>query len=181
MTTETKGLQSLFVDGLKDIYYAENKILKALPKMAEAAYTQEVTDAFEKHFGETEAQVERLVSVFEMIGEEAKGKECPAIDGILAEGEEIMEAYEGTEAIDAGLVAAAQAVEHYEMARYGTLVAWAGLLGFEDAAELLQTTLDEESATDEALTELADGGGINEAALGEDDDEADVEVVSANS
>lgn len=179
MTTETQGLQRLFVDGLKDIYYAENKILKALPKMAEAAYTQDVTDAFEKHFTETEAQVQRLDSVFEMIGEEAKGKECPAIDGILAEGEEIMEEYEGTEAIDAGLVAAAQAVEHYEIARYGTLVAWAGILGLMDASAILQTTLDEETATDEALTELADGG-INEAALDEEEDETDVEVVSAN-
>ena len=166
MATETKGLESLFLDGLKDIYYAENKILKALPKMAEAAYTDEVTAAFEKHLTETEGQVARLNSVFEILGEEAKGKECPAIDGIIAEGEEILEQYEGTPAIDAGLVAAAQAVEHYEIARYGTLVAWAGILGMQDAAELLQATLDEEMATDEALTELADGG-VNEAAFEE--------------
>ena len=164
MATETKGLESLFLDGLKDIYYAENKILKALPKMAEGAYTDEVTAAFEKHLTETEGQVARLNSVFEILGEEAKGKECPAIDGIIAEGEEILEEYEGTPAIDAGLVAAAQAVEHYEIARYGTLVAWAGILGMQDAAELLQATLDEEMATDEALTELADGG-VNEAAF----------------
>jgi len=147
--------------------------------MAEAAFTQDVTDAFEKHFTETEAQVERLNSVFEMIGEEAKGKECPAIDGILAEGEEIMEKYEGTEALDAGLVAAAHAVENYEITRYSTLIAWAELLGFEEAAEVLQTTLDEETATDEALTELADGG-INEAALGDEEDDDTVDVVSAN-
>ena len=170
MATETKGLESLFLDGLKDIYYAENKILKALPKMAESAYTDEVTAAFEKHQTETEGQIERLNMVFEILGEEAKGKECPAIDGIIAEGEEILEEYEGTAAIDAGLVAAAQAVEHYEIARYGTLVAWAGILGMPDAAELLQATLDEEAATDEALTELAEGG-VNEAAFEQEPEE----------
>jgi ferritin-like metal-binding protein YciE len=171
MATASKGLEALFLDGLKDLFYAENKILKALPKMAEGAYTEEVTAAFEKHLTETEEQVERLNSVFEILGEEAKGKECPAIDGIIAEGEEILEEYEGTPAIDAGLVASAQAVEHYEIARYGTLVAWAGILGLDDAVELLQTTLDEETATDEALTELADGG-INEAAFEQEEEEA---------
>ena len=121
MATQQNALQNLFLDGLKDLYYAENEILKALPKMAEGAYTDEVTAAFEKHQMETEAQVERLNQVFEILGEEAKGKECPAIDGIIAEGAEILERYEGTAAVDAGLVAAAQAVEHYEIARYGTL------------------------------------------------------------
>ncbi|RLP24003.1 ferritin-like domain-containing protein [Mesorhizobium sp. YM1C-6-2] len=169
------GLQTLFLDGLKDIYYAENQILKALPKMAEAVATQEVTDAFEKHLSETEAQVERLKQVFEILGQEPKGKECPAIDGIIAEGEEIIEQHEGTAAIDAGLVAAAQAVEHYEIARYGALVAWAGVLELSDAAEILQVTLEEEEATDEALTELADGG-VNQAALGESEvEEEDAE------
>jgi ferritin-like metal-binding protein YciE len=168
MPTNNSGLQTLFLDGLKDIYYAENQILKALPKMAEAAATQEVTDAFERHLSETEAQVERLKQVFEILGEEPKGKECPAIDGIIAEGEEIIEQHEGTAAIDAGLVAAAQAVEHYEIARYGTLIAWAGVLELSEAAEILQATLEEEEATDGALTELADGG-VNEAALGESD------------
>ena len=168
MATESKGLQNLFLDGLKDIYYAENKILKALPKMAEGAQSEEATSAFEKHLVETEGQVERLKQVFEIIGESAQGKECPAIDGVLEEGEEILKEYEGTPAIDAGLVAAAQAVEHYEIARYGTLVAWAGVLGLTDAADLLQETLDEELATDEALTELADGG-VNEAALEEEE------------
>jgi ferritin-like metal-binding protein YciE len=167
-------LESLFLGGLKDIYYAEDKILKALPKMAEAAHTEEVADAFEKHLAETEAQVERLNSVFEIIGEEPTGKECPAIDGIIKEGEEIIEEYEGKPAIDAGLVAAAQAVEHYEIACYGTLVAWAGLLGMTDAAEILQATLEEETATDEALTELADSG-VNEAAM-EDDEESESEA-----
>ena len=174
MAAETMGLQNLFLDGLKDIYYAENKILKALPTMIEGAYTEEVTAAFEKHQTETEGQVERLNEVFEMLGESPRGKECPAIDGILAEGEEILEEYEATPAVDAGLVAAAQAVEHYEIARYGTLVAWASVLGMTDAAQLLQATLDEEVATDEALTELAEGG-VNEAALEEegDDESAD--------
>jgi ferritin-like metal-binding protein YciE len=171
------GLQTLFLDALKDIYYAENQILKALPKMAEAAATEEVEAAFEKHLSETEAQVERLKQVFEILGEEPKGKECPAIDGIIAEGEEIIEQHEGTAAIDAGLVAAAQAVEHYEIARYGTLVAWAGVLELSDAADILQATLDEEEATDEALTELADGG-VNEAALSESDVEEDDETDS---
>ena len=169
MATESKGLDKLFLDGLKDIYYAENQIAKALPKMAEGAQAEEVTAAFEKHLGETEGQIERLSQVFEILGEEPKGKQCPAIDGILEEGEEILSEYEGEAAIDAGLIAAAQAVEHYEIARYGTLVSWATLLGLTDVAELLQETLDEETATDEALTELADGG-INEAAM--DDAEA---------
>lgn len=167
MATETKGLKSLFTDGLKDIYYAENKILKALPKMAEGAQSEAVTAAFEKHLTETEGQIERLRSVFKILGEEAAGKKCPAIEGILEEGEEILKEYEGTPAIDAGLVAAAQAVEHYEIARYGTLVAWADVLGMPDASELLQITLDEEISTDEALTELSEDG-VNEAAAEEE-------------
>jgi ferritin-like metal-binding protein YciE len=173
MATQPNALQNLFLAGLKDLYYAENEILKALPKMAEGAYTNEVTAAFEKHQMETEAQVDRLNQVFEILGVEATGKECPAIDGIIAEGEEILGQYEGTAAVDAGLVAAAQAVEHYEIARYGTLVAWAGVLGITNAAELLQATLDEEEATDEALSELAEGGVNDAAAGGEEEDEED--------
>lgn len=173
MADQAKGLQNLFLNGLKDIYYAENKIMQALPKMAKGAYTEEVTDAFELHLSETENQVQRLEQVFEMLGETPKGKECPAIDGIVAEGEEILEQYEGTAAVDAGLVAAAQAVEHYEIARYGTLVAWAESLGLSEAAELLQATLEEEEATDEALTALAEGG-VNDAAL--EDEEGDEET-----
>lgn len=175
MATQPNALQNLFLAGLKDLYYTENEILKALPKMAEGAYTDEVTAAFEKHQMETEAQVDRLNQVFEILGVEAKGKECPAIDGIIAEGEEILGQYEGTAAVDAGLVAAAQAVEHYEIARYGTLVAWAGVLGITNAAELLQATLDEEEATDEALSELAEGGVNDAAAGGEEEDEEDEE------
>ena len=163
-TAASKGLEDLFLDGLKDIYYAEKKILKALPKMAKGAMSEEVAAAFEKHLAETEGQVERLEEVFEILGKPARGKTCPAIDGIIEEGSEILEEYKGSPAIDAGLVAAAQAVEHYEIGRYGTLVSWAEQLGYVDAAGILQATLDEEEATDEALSALAQGG-VNEAAM----------------
>jgi ferritin-like metal-binding protein YciE len=154
-----KGLEDLFLDGLKDIYYAEKKILKALPKMAKGAESEEVTAAFEKHRMETEGQVDRLEQVFELIGQSARGKTCPAIDGILDE-------YQGAPALDAGLVGAAQAVEHYEIARYGTLIAWAEELGKGDVVDLLNATLEEEVATDEALSKLGEGG-VNERAMQE--------------
>jgi ferritin-like metal-binding protein YciE len=159
-----KGLEDLFLDGLKDIYYAEKKILKALPKMAKNAESDEVAAAFEKHEAETEAQVERLEQVFQLLDKPARGKTCPAIDGILEEGAEIMEDYKKAPALDAGLVAAAQSVEHYEIARYGTLIAWAEQLGMTEAAELLKATLGEEEATDEALSALGEGG-VNERAM----------------
>jgi ferritin-like metal-binding protein YciE len=162
----TKGLDDLFLDGLKDIYYAEKKILKALPKMAKGAMAEDVSAAFEKHRTETEGQVDRLEQIFELLDKPARGKTCPAIDGIIEEGSEILEEYKGAPAIDAGLVAAAQAVEHYEIARYGTLIAWAKQLDMKDAVKLLQATLDEESATDEALTALGEGGA-NERAMAE--------------
>ncbi|RUV48317.1 ferritin-like domain-containing protein [Mesorhizobium sp. M7A.F.Ca.MR.228.00.0.0] len=154
----TKGLEALFLDGLKDIYYAEKKILKALPKMAKGAESEEVAAAFEKHRIETEGQVDRLMD------KPARGKTCPAIDGILEEGSEILDEYKGDPALDAGLVGAAQAVEHYEIARYGTLVAWAEQLGKSDVVKLLNETLKEEVATDEALSGLGEGG-VNERAL----------------
>jgi ferritin-like metal-binding protein YciE len=165
-SVSTKGLEDLFLDGLKDIYYAEKKILKALPKMAKGAESEEVSAAFEKHRAETEIQVERLERVFELMEKPARGKTCPAIDGILEEGSEILEEYKGAPALDAGLVAAAQAVEHYEIARYGTLIAWAEQLGMADAVGLFKETLAEEEATDEALTGLGEGG-VNERALQE--------------
>ena len=161
---ETKGLEDLFLDGLKDLYYAEKKILRALPKMAKGAESEEVTAAFEKHRAETEGQVERLDQVFELFGKSARSKTCPAIDGILEEGSDILEEYKGAPALDAGLVAAAQAVEHYEIARYGTLIAWAEQLGKPEAVELLKATLQEEEATDKALSALGEGG-VNERAL----------------
>ena len=159
-----KALDELFLETLKDIYYAEKKILKALPKMSKGANAAELSAAFDKHLQETEGQVERLEQIFEMLGKPARGKTCPAIDGIIEEGAEILEEFKGAPALDAGLVAAAQAVEHYEIARYGTLLAWAKALGMQDAATLLEATLDEEEATDEALSELAEGG-VNDEAL----------------
>lgn len=162
-----KTLDNLFYDTLKDIYYAERKIVKSLPKMARGAQSPELKAAFEKHRQETEGQIERLQQVFEIIGRRAQGKTCDAIEGILAEGEEILEEYKDTDALDAGLIAAAQAVEHYEITRYGTLKRWAALLGFPDAVALLEQTLQEEAATDESLTTLADAKA-NEKAQGAD-------------
>ena len=153
---KAKTLQDLFHDTLKDIYFAEKKILAALPKMARAANSDELRAAFDKHEGETEGQVERLEQVFQILGETPKGKTCDAIVGIIEEGQEIMKEYKGTPALDAGLLAAAQAVEHYEISRYGTLKSWAGELGMDKAVQLLDATLMEEKKTDEALTELAE-------------------------
>ena len=150
-----KDLNDLFLDTLKDIYFAEKHILKALPKMAKAAHSDDLRAAFEKHEGETEGQVERLEQIFELLDKPARGKTCDAIVGILDEGKEIMTEYKGTDALDAGLLAAAQAVEHYEISRYGTLKAWATKLGMKDAVRLIDETLQEEKHTDEALTSLA--------------------------
>jgi ferritin-like metal-binding protein YciE len=150
------ALEDLFYDTLKDIYYAERKILRALPKMARAASSPELKAAFEKHRDETEGQVERLQEVFELLGKRAQGKTCDAIEGIISEGEEIIGSFKNTPAIDAGLISAAQAVEHYEITRYGTLKRWAEVLGLSQAVKLLDETLEEESKTDDALTKLAD-------------------------
>jgi ferritin-like metal-binding protein YciE len=155
MAKQLKQLDELFHDTLKDIYFAEKKILTALPKMAKAAHSEELRAAFEKHHGETEGHVERLEQVFGMIDKKPQGKTCEAIVGLLGEGEEIMKEYKGSPALDSGLLAGAQAVEHYEMSRYGTLRTWAEELGLDQAAELLEATLEEEKATDEALTEIA--------------------------
>ena len=154
MATE-KTLNDLFLDTLKDIYYAERQIVKTLPKMAKAASSAELKAGFEKHLEETHGQVERLEQIFEMLGKAPRGKTCDAILGIIDEGKEIMEEYKGTVALDAGLVSAAQAVEHYEIARYGTLKTWAGQLGMADAVKLLDATLQEEMATDKTLSQLA--------------------------
>ena len=152
---KTKTLEDLFIENLKDIYYAERKILKALPKMARGAQSEDLKAAFRKHAEETDLHVQRLEQVFEELGRPARGKTCPAIDGIIEEGEEVMEAFKGTPALDAGLVAAAQAVEHYEIARYGTLREWAKVLGNEEAHTLLTSILDEEKAANNKLTALA--------------------------
>ena len=150
-----KHLEMLFYENLKDIFYAERQILKALPKMARAAQGAECKAAFEKHKEQTETHVERLQQVFELIGKRAQGKTCEAIQGIIAEGEEIAEDFKGSPALDAGLISAAQAVEHYEIARYGTLKTWATQLGLKDVVPLLDATLQEEGATDKALSKLA--------------------------
>ena len=155
MAKEPKKLDDLFHDTLKDIYFAEKKILATLPKMAKAAQSEELKAAFVKHLTETEGQIERLEKVFAVIEKKPQGKTCAAIVGITEEGAEIMEEYKGSPALDAGLLAAAQAVEHYEISRYGTMIAWAEELGLEDAVSLLEETLEEEEATDEALTEIA--------------------------
>ncbi len=153
-----KTLRDLFHDTLKDIYFAEKKILGALPKMAKAAQSDELRSAFEKHESETEEHVNRLEQVFEEIEAKPQGKTCDAILGIIEEGQDVMKTFKGKPAVDAGLIAAAQAVEHYEIARYGTLRTWAEELGLEEAAKLLVETLDEEKKTDEMLTELAQSG-----------------------
>lgn len=160
---KTKTLEELFHETLKDIYYAERKILKTLPKMARGAQDPKLKAAFEKHKEETEGQIERLQQVFEIIGKRPRAKTCPAIDGIVEEGEEIMEEFKGAPALDAGLLAAAQAVEHYEISRYGTLSAWAKQLGYKDAVKLLDETLAEESKTDSDLSKLAETA-VNTAA-----------------
>lgn len=151
-----KNLRELFHDTLKDIYFAEKKILTALPKMAKAAQAEELRSAFEKHERETEGHVERLEKVFEELDEAPRGKTCDAIVGIIAEGQEVMKEYKGTPALDAGLLAAAQAVEHYEISRYGTLKTWASELGLDQAVKLLDTTLGEEKKTDETLSKIAE-------------------------
>ncbi|RYE10134.1 MAG: ferritin-like domain-containing protein [Hyphomicrobiales bacterium] len=154
-----KTLDDLFLDTLKDIYYAEKQILKALPKMAKAAESDELRAGFEQHLAETEGQVDRLEQIFAMLDKPARGKTCDAILGILEEGKSIMDEFKGAPALDAGLVSSAQAVEHYEIARYGTLKTWAEQLGYKDAVKLLDATLKEEIATDQKLSQV----GITEA------------------
>ena len=170
-----KTLKKMFEETLKDVYFAENAIIKALPKMAEKAQSEELKQALTEHLEETKGQVKRLDKVFQLIGSKAEGKECPALKGLVQETEEFMSEAKNADVLDAGLIGCAQAVEHYEIARYGALKAWAEQLKLEDAAELLQETLEEEKDADEKLTALA-LGGLNEEAdekEDEDDDEDD--------
>jgi len=156
-------LDELFLDTLKDIYFAERQILKALPKMTKAAQDPKLKDGFTAHRDETEGQVERLQHVFELLGKRAQGKTCEAIKGIIEECEELLEeATEPSAVRDAGLIACGQAVEHYEMARYGALIAWAGALGKKDAVALLQSNLDQEKKADALLTQVV--GAVNSMA-----------------
>lgn len=152
-----KSLEDLFTNLLKDMYYAEKQILKVLPKMAKKADSDDLRQALEHHLKETEGQVQRLEQVFELCGIKAAGKTCPAIKGILEEGAEAMKDAKDPDVLDAAMIADAQAVEHYEIARYGTMVAWAKQIGMSDAAGLLQQNLDQEYGADRLLTELAEG------------------------
>lgn len=150
-----KDLRELFIDGLKDIYWAEKEITKALPKMIKNASTEKLQTALEDHLAETENQVSRIEEVFEMIDEKAVAKKCDAMAGIIEEGEEIMEETESGKVRDAGIIAAGQKVEHYEIASYGTLIAWAEELGLDEAADVLNETLEEEKSADEKLSDIA--------------------------
>jgi len=170
-----ENMNDLFLHQLKDIYFAENKILQALPKMSEKATSTELSEAFDEHLQETEIHVDRLKQVFGIIGEEAQGEECPAIEGIIEEAEELMGEIEHENTLDAALIAAAQAVEHYEITRYGTLIAWAGELGLDDVVEILEETLEEEHAADLKLTDLGESR-INAASV---EDEGEAEVAQA--
>lgn len=156
MATKQKTLHDAFYETLKDVYYAEKQSVRALKKSAKAAEHDELRQAFETHAEESANQVERLQQVFEIIGKPARAKTCEAMQGLTSEMEEDLEDFEGSPAADAVLAACAQAVEHYEIARYGTLVAWAKRLGRDDCAAVLQQTLDEEKATDQKLTALAE-------------------------
>ena len=156
MAAKQKTLDDLFLQTLKDIYYAERKILKNLPRMAKVAESPELKQAFETHREETQGQIERLEQVFDKLGKRASGKTCEAINGILEEGESVMEEFGGSEALDPAVLAAAQAVEHYEIVRYGTLKTWAEELGMQDAVKLIDQNLQEEKKTDALLTQLAE-------------------------
>jgi len=155
MPAKDKTLDDLFLETLKDVYFAEKKILTALPKLAKAAQSSELRAAFEKHRGETEKQVERLEQVFEMIEQPARGKTCPAILGLMEEEKEVMKDFKESHALDAALLSGAQSVEHYEIARYGALCAWAQQMNKPQIAKLLHETLEEEKATDVTLSRLA--------------------------
>lgn len=155
-TKDIKSMDDLFLHVIQDIYYAEQQITKALPEMIEKATNRELTAAFKGHLAETEKQVSRLEQVFELLGQSPKGTSCPAIDGIIAEAKEIAGEIDNKKVLDAALIAAAQAVEHYEITRYGSLIAWADQLGHEAVAKLLQTTLDEEKATDKKLSSIGE-------------------------
>ena len=162
-TAKVKSLEDLFLNELKDIYNAENQLLKALPKMAKKAVTDELRSALETHLDETQKQVQRLEKVFQEIDQTAKGKTCHAMKGLIEEGSEIMEETSEDQVRDAGIISAAQKVEHYEIASYGTLVSFAKNLGYDKAADLLEETLEEEKRTDKLLTKIA-LNGINQAA-----------------
>jgi len=163
------NLQELLIEELRDIYHAEGQLLKALPRMAKAAQSERLKEAFERHLEETEQHVERLERAFQTLGEPVKGKKCLAMEGLIAEGKEIMEEHSESSMLDAALICAAQKVEHYEIASYGTVCTWADLLGLDELSDLLKETLDEEKTADESLTEIAESE-INAEAVTEQEE-----------
>ena len=170
--TQDTTLKSLLIDELRDVYHAERQLVKALPKLAKAATSPDLREALESHLGETEEHVSRLEQAFDMLSETAKAKPCAGMQGIVEEGSDLIKESDKGAALDAGIIAGAQRAEHYEIAAYGSLMAWAKALGHDDVAELLSTTLDEEKAADEKLTELAEAG-LNQAAVSPDDSDDD--------
>lgn len=163
-------LQELLIEELRDVYSAEQQLLKALPRMAKAAQSERLKEVFERHLEETEQQVERLERAFEVLGETPKAKKCKAMEGLIEEGKEMMEAHKESAMADAALIAAAQKIEHYEIATYGTICTWCDLMGLDEASDLLKETLDEEKTADETLTEVAESE-INVEAVSEKDEE----------
>jgi ferritin-like metal-binding protein YciE len=161
---DIKTMDDLFLHTLQDVYYAENQIVKNLPKMIDKATNRELAGGLKSHLEETNKQVERLEKVFEKLGEKPKAVDCPAMDGILKEADEIAGEVADKEVLDAAIIGAAQAVEHYEIARYGTLIAWAEALGHDDVVRLLTTNLNEEKAADKKLTTIAERKGVNQKA-----------------
>lgn len=178
---DMRTLHDAFVDELRDTYDAEKQLTKALPKMVKAASSPELRKAFETHLEETRQQVQRLEQVFASIEEKARGKHCEGMAGIIEEAQAMMQQDFDDATSDAVLIASAQRVEHYEIAAYGTLVAWARVMGHEDAADLLQETLDEEKAADRKLNTIAEGGINEEAAEGPHEEEEELEPVGAGS
>jgi ferritin-like metal-binding protein YciE len=166
-------LKEIYVEELKDLYSAETQLVKALPKMAKAATSDELRAGFEEHLEQTKGHVQRLEDIFKTLGESPKGKTCKGMQGLITEGSEMIEEEDQGEGLDVGLISAAQRVEHYEIAGYGSVAAYADLLGEEEAASLLRTTLEEEKETDQKLTELAREVNVEAAGATSDEDEAD--------
>ena len=162
---DIKSMEDLFIHTLQDVYYAENQIVKALPKMIDKATNRQLSAGLRSHLKETEGQVKRLEQVFERLGKEPKGVDCPAIDGLIKEADEVVGEVEDSKVLDAAIVGSAQAVEHYEMSRYGTLIAWAKEIGYDNVVSLLNANLKEEKAADKKLTTLAEGK-VNRRASG---------------
>ena len=164
MPGQSRTLETLMLETLKDIYHAEKQILRALPKMAKAASSDELRNGLEQHRKETEGQIERLEKVFEALDKTPRSKTCEAMQGLIAEGQDIMEDFSNSDALDAGLVAASQAIEHYEISRYGTLRTWAQQLGMDEAAKLFEQNLEEEKRTAAMLTKMAEAEVNRQAA-----------------